>query len=179
MLTKTALDDVFIIEPKVFMDERGWFMETFSCKNVPQITCNFIQDMHSYSKRKGTLRGIHFQCPPMEQSKLVRCIRGAFMDIVVDLRLASSTYKQWITVKLSAENKKQVFIPHGFGHAVMTLEDNTEILYKVDNYYSPEHERTIHWSDPDICINWEEFSLSPILSKKDSEAPSLRDLTIW
>ena len=172
-IIETKLSGALIIEPQVFSDNRGWFMETYSKKKTPQITCEFVQDNHSFSREKGTLRGIHFQIPPMEQAKLVRCIRGALMDFIVDLRPGSDTYKQWLSIKLSEENKKQLFIPHGFGHAFVTLSDNSEIEYKTDNYYSKEHDRTILWSDPDIGIDW--GIDDPILSDKDKNAPLLKD----
>jgi len=173
-LTETKLEGVYIIEPQVFGDARGWFMETYSKKKTPQITCDFIQDNQSYSAQKGTLRGIHFQRPPMEQAKLLRCSRGALMDFAVDLRTDSKTYKQWISVELTEENKKQLFIPRGFGHAFITLADDTEIQYKADNYYSFEHDRAILWSDPDIGIKW--GITDPVVSEKDSKAPLLREI---
>ena len=171
---ETELKGVFIIEPRVFSDARGWFTETYSKKKTPQITCDFVQDNHSYSAQKGTLRGIHFQFPPMEQAKLVRCTNGAIMDYAVDLRPDSETYKKWICVEISAENMKQLFMPQGFGHAFITLTDDVEVLYKTDNYYSQEHDGAILWSDPDIGIDW--GTDDPILSDKDKQAPLLRDL---
>jgi len=173
-VTTTKLDGVFIIEPQVFGDSRGWFMETYSKKKTPQIECDFVQDNHSYSAKKGTLRGIHFQRPPMEQAKLLRCANGALMDFAVDLRPDSKTYKQWICVELSAENKKQLFIPRGFGHAFISLTDDTELLYKADNYYSAEHDCSILWSDPEINIDW--GTDNPIVSEKDANAPLLKEM---
>jgi len=168
-ITGTKLEGVIIIEPQVFGDARGWFMETYSKKKTPQIDCDFVQDNQSYSAQKGTLRGIHFQKPPMAQAKLVRCISGAIMDFAVDLRPDSATFKQWISIELSAENKKQLFIPRGFGHAFLTLTDNAEFLYKTDNYYSPEHDAAILWSDPEIAVDW--GIDDPIVSDKDKTAP--------
>ena len=162
---ETKLAGVFIIEPQVFGDARGWFMETYNKKKTPQIDCDFVQDNQSFSAVKGTLRGIHFQKPPMEQAKLVRCTRGAIMDFAVDLRPESVTYKQWVSVELSEENKKQIFLPRGCGHAVITIMDNTEIIYKADNYYSPEHEGVIIWSDPELGIDW--GTGDPIVSERD------------
>ena len=173
---ETKLPEVYIIEPQVFGDTRGWFMETYSEKKTPEIACEFVQDNHSYSAHKGTLRGIHFQYPPMQQAKLVRCIRGAIMDFAIDLRPDSKTYKQWISAELSAENKKQLFIPRGFGHAFLTLTDDAEILYKADNYYSCEHDAAISWADPDIGIVW--GTEKPILSDKDKIAPLLKDVKL-
>jgi len=172
-ITETKLPGVLIVEPRVFSDARGWFMETYSKKKTPQITCDFVQDNQSYSVCKGTLRGIHFQHPPMAQAKLLRCSRGALMDYAVDLRPNSLTYKQWIAVELSAENKKQLFIPRGFGHAFISLTDDAELLYKADNYYSPEHDAAILWSDPELGIDW--GTETPILSDKDKAAKLLRE----
>ena len=171
---ETKLDGVFIIEPQVFGDARGWFMETYNKKKTPQMTCVFVQDNQSYSAQKGTLRGIHFQRPPMAQAKLLRCTRGKIMDFAVDLRPDSGSFKQWIGVELSEENKRQLFIPRGFGHAFITLTDDCEVMYKADNYYSPEHDSAILWSDPEIGIDWG-FE-NPIVSEKDSIAPLLREV---
>ena len=175
-LAETKLSGVYLIEPQVFDDARGWFMETYNKLKTPQIVCDFVQDNHSYSSNKGTLRGIHFQYPPMEQAKLVRCIRGAIRDYAVDLRSESDTYKQWIAFELSADNRKQLFIPRGFGHAFVTLTEDTEVLYKVDNYYSPEYDGVILWSDPDIGIEW--GVERPVLSDKDKAAPYLKGVKL-
>ena len=175
-ITETKLPGVYTIEPRVFGDVRGWFMETYHKLKTPQIDCEFVQDNHALSKQKGTLRGIHFQYPPMEQAKLVRCVSGAINDFVVDLRPESGTYKQWICVELTAENKKQVFIPRGFGHAYVTLSENAEVVYKADNYYSPEHDGAILWSDPEIGIDW--GIDDPILSEKDKTAPPLGEICL-
>jgi len=175
-ITETKLPGVLIVEPRVFGDNRGWFMETYSKKKTPQIDCDFIQDNQSLSAQKGTLRGIHFQYPPMAQAKLLRCCSGAIMDYAVDLRPDSPAFKQWIAVELSAENKLQLFIPRGFGHAFVTLTDNAELIYKADNYYSPEHDAAILWSDPELNIDW--GTDKPILSDKDKTAPLLKDVRI-
>lgn len=172
-LIKTKLDGVYIIEPKVFGDERGWFMESYSKIKTPEIHCDFVQDNHSYSKEEGTLRGIHFQNGEHAQAKLVRCVRGAVLDVAVDLRKESSTYKQWIAVELSAENKRQLFIPRGFGHGFLTLTDDVEFVYKADNYYNYESDRSILWCDPDINVQWN--IEKPIISEKDAKAPLLKD----
>lgn len=172
-LIKTKLDGVYIVEPKVFGDERGWFMETYSKIKTPEIDCNFVQDNHSYSKEKGTLRGIHFQNGEHVQAKLVRCVRGAVLDVAVDLRKGSNTYKQWVAVELSAENKRQLFIPRGFGHGFLTLTDDVEFVYKADNYYDYESDRSILWCDPDINVHWDVEN--PIISEKDAKAPLLKD----
>lgn len=172
-LINTKLEGVYIIEPQVFGDERGWFMEVYSKIRMPEITCDFVQDNHSYSKDKGTLRGIHFQNGEHAQAKLVRCISGGVLDVVVDLRKGSSTYKQWLAMELSAENRKQIFIPRGFGHGFLTLTDDVEFVYKTDNYYKKESDRSILWCDPSININWN--IKNPIISDKDARAPLLKD----
>ena len=172
-LTELKLNGVYIIEPEVFGDERGWFMETYSKIKTPQIDCEFIQDNHSYSKEKGILRGIHFQNGEYAQAKLVRCIRGAVLDVAVDLRKDSDTYKQWISVELSADNKKQLFIPRGFGHGFVTLTNDVEFVYKTDNYYCAESDRSIRFDDPEIGVEW--GIQNPILSEKDKKAPYLKD----
>ena len=172
-LIKTKLEGVYILEPRVFGDERGWFMETYSKIKTPEIACDFVQDNHSYSKEKGILRGIHFQNGEHAQAKLVRCIRGAVLDVAVDLRKGSPTYMQWEAVELSAENKKQLFIPRGFGHGFLTLTEDVEFVYKTDNYYNYESDRSIIWNDPDIGVDW--GTENPVLSGKDSSAPRLRD----
>ena len=172
-LINTKLEGVYILEPRVFGDERGWFMETYSKIKTPEIARDFVQDNHSYSKEKGILRGIHFQNGEHAQAKLVRCIRGAVLDVAVDLRKGSPTYMQWEAVELSAENKKQLFIPRGFGHGFLTLTEDVEFVYKTDNYYNYESDRSIIWNDPDIGVDW--GTENPVLSEKDSSAPRLRD----
>lgn len=172
-IIKTKLEGVFIIEPKVFGDERGWFMETYSAIKTPEIALDFVQDNHSYSKEKGVLRGIHFQKGEFAQSKLVRCVKGAVLDVAVDLRKGSPTYLQWISVELSAENKKQFFIPRGFGHGFLTLTEDVEFVYKTDNYYNHENDRSIVWNDNEINIEW--GIENPILSEKDKLAPTLKE----
>lgn len=172
---KTKIDGVIILEPKVFGDHRGFFMESWSKRELEKMGLfyEFVQDNHSLSTVKGTLRGIHFQRGEKAQAKLVRCVRGSVLDVAVDLRPKSTTYKQWIAVELSEENKRQLLIPRGFGHGFMTLTDHVEFLYKADNYYAPDAEGNIRWNDPELAINWgiEE----PILSQKDAEAPLLKD----
>ena len=135
---------------------------------------NFVQDNHSLSTVKGTLRGIHFQKGDKSQAKLVRCVRGAVLDVAVDLRHESPTYKQWVAVELSAENKKQLMIPRGFGHGFVTLTDEVEFLYKADNYYAPEADGGIRWNDPEIGVEW--GIDKPILSAKDEKNPFLSEL---
>ena len=172
----TKLDGVYIIEPQVFGDRRGYFMETWSTRNFEELGLhyNFVQDNQSFSAQKGVLRGIHFQKDPMSQAKLVRVIRGAVLDVVVDLRKGSPTYKQWISVELSAENKRMLMIPRGFGHGFKSLTDNVEFFYKVDNLYSKEHDRGIRYNDPAIGVDWGEVK-EDLLSPKDTNAPLLAD----
>lgn len=176
-VTKTELKDVYIIEPKVFGDNRGWFMESYSKEqfNKIGIHCDFVQDNHSFSALKGTLRGLHFQLNPKAQGKLVRCTKGAILDVAVDIRKGSPMYKKWVAVELSAENKKQLFIPKGFAHGFLTLTDDVEVQYKADEYYAPEYDGNILYNDPEIGIEWggSEF----ILSEKDKKAPLLKDRT--
>ncbi|WP_094549331.1 dTDP-4-dehydrorhamnose 3,5-epimerase [Petroclostridium xylanilyticum] len=174
-IIKTKLEGVYIIEPKVFGDHRGWFMESYSKIKFKKngIDIDFVQDNHSLSAKKGTIRGLHFQINPIAQTKLVRCTKGRILDVAVDIRKGSPTYKQWISVELSEENKKQLLIPKGFAHGFLTLTDNVEVQYKVDEYYSQEHDRSIRYDDPDIGIDW--GIDNPILSEKDLKAPLLKD----
>jgi dTDP-4-dehydrorhamnose 3,5-epimerase len=174
-LTKTEIEGIYVLEPKFFGDNRGWFMETYSKKVFKEIGLDleFVQDNHSYSEFKGTLRGLHFQNDPMAQTKLIRCTRGKILDVAVDLRKGSPTYKKWVAVELSDENKRQLLIPKGFGHGFITLTDNVEVQYKVDEYYSKEHDRSIRFDDPEIGVSW--GIDNPILSEKDKNAPLLRD----
>ncbi len=174
-ITKTKLDGVVIIEPEVFGDNRGFFMESWNKKKMEDagLFYDFVQDNHSKSTVKGTLRGIHFQKGEKAQAKLVRCVKGAVLDVAVDLRKNSPTFKQWVGVELSAENKKQLLIPRGFGHGFVTLTDDVEFLYKADNYYAPEADAGVRWNDPDIGVEW--GIGNPILSEKDKKNPFLKD----
>lgn len=171
----TKLPGVYIVEPQVFGDHRGYFMETYSTKTFTDIgiTNEFVQDNQSFTAQKGTLRGIHFQNAPMAQAKLVRVTKGAVLDVAVDLRKGSSTYKQWVGVELSAENKRMLFIPRGFGHGFVTLTDDVEFCYKVDNLYSKECDRGIRFDDPEIGVDW--GMIEPVLSQKDTTSPMLKD----
>lgn len=175
---KTELLDVYILEPKKFGDHRGWFMESWSQKKMEDagLFYNFVQDNQSFSEKKGTLRGLHFQKGEAAQAKLVRCVKGAVVDFAVDMRKGSPTYKKWVGVELSPENNRQLLIPRGFLHGFVTLTDNVEFLYKADNYYSPENDRGIRWNDPDIGVDWN--IAEPITSEKDDTAPLLKDSDI-
>ena len=174
-ITKTKLEGVVIIEPAVFGDKRGFFMESWSKRAFAEagLDYDFEPDNHSASTVKGTLRGIHFQRGDKAQAKLVRCTKGAVLDVAVDLRPASLTYKQWVSVELSEDNKRQLLIPRGFGHGFLTLTDEVEFMYKADNFYAPEADGGIRWNDPELAVDWgiEE----PILSDKDSKSPWLKD----
>ena len=174
-LIETDLDGVYIVEPAVFGDHRGFFMESWSMRTFEAagLRYEFVQDNHSSSAVKGTLRGIHFQRGEDAQAKLVHCTRGAVLDVAVDLRPSSPTYRKWIGVELSAENKRQLLIPRGFGHGFVTLTDDVEFLYKADNYYTPEADGGIRWNDPELAVEWGVDA--PILSEKDSKSPFLKD----
>lgn len=175
-ISETKLSGVLIIEPKVFGDNRGWFMETYNehAFRDAGIDICFIQDNHSFSAGKGTLRGLHYQLKPKAQTKLVRCTKGSIYDVAVDIRKDSPTFGKWVGVELSADNKKQLLIPKGFAHGFMTITENVEVQYKVDELYSPENDRGIIWNDPTIGIKWP-IDITPILSGKDEKAPLLID----
>lgn len=173
--TETEIAGVYIVEPAVFGDHRGFFMESWSKRAFEEagLHYDFVQDNHSLSTVKGTLRGIHFQRGENAQAKLVRCTRGAVLDVAVDLRHSSPNYKKWVMVELSAENKKQLLIPRGFGHGFVTLTDDVEFFYKADNFYAPEADGGIRWNDPELTVDWGVDV--PILSDKDSKSPFLKD----
>ncbi len=175
--TKTNLEGVLVVEPRVFGDHRGWFMETYSEAAFSKHGLNlaFVQDNHSFSAAKGTLRGLHYQLNPKAQTKLVRCTKGAIYDVAVDIRRGSPTYGAWFGIELSAENKKQLLIPKGFAHGFMTITEDVEVQYKVDELYAPECDGGILWSDPDIGIDWP-LDIQPVLSAKDEKAPRLADV---
>lgn len=167
-VTETKIPDVKIIEPTVFEDERGFFYESFNHKKFEEsIGCEvtFVQDNHSNSK-KGVLRGLHYQLPPRAQGKLVRVVQGEVIDVAVDIRKSSPTFMKWVAEILSAENKKQLWIPEGFAHGFLTLSETAEFLYKTTDYYAKECERSIVWDDPDIGIDWN-IDFVPQLSDKD------------
>ena len=172
---KTELPGVLVIEPQVFGDNRGFFFESYTKSKFSEIGLDmeFIQDNHSLSVPKYTVRGIHFQKDPTAQGKLVRCIRGRILDYAIDLRKGSETYLKWVAVELSEKNKRQLMIPRGFGHGFVTLTDEVEFLYKADNYYAPEADGGIRWNDPELNIDWGVDE--PILSQKDQTSPWLKD----
>ena len=174
---KTSLAGVFVITPPVFGDDRGFFKETYSARMFREngVPVAFVQDNHSWSKHAGTLRGIHFQTAPESQAKLVRCIRGRILDVAVDLGRSSSTFGRWVATELSPDNHRQLFVPAGFGHAFLTLEDDSEVLYSVSRHYSKPHDAAVRWDDPDLAIDWPVGPDDVILSQKDAAAPLLRD----
>ncbi|MDR3328997.1 MAG: dTDP-4-dehydrorhamnose 3,5-epimerase [Prevotellaceae bacterium] len=177
---KTAIDGVWIIEPRVFADARGYFMESFRQDLFEQHVgkLSFVQDNESKSVR-GVLRGLHYQLPPCAQSKLVRAISGAVLDVAVDIRAGSPTFGQHVAVTLSADNKRQLFIPHGFAHGFLVLSDEAVFSYKVDNPYSPTCERGIRFDDPDVGIAWGMEAGLLLLSEKDRSAPTLREAEVF
>ncbi len=175
---ETKFKDAFLIEPMVFGDYRGFFMESYSKEKFKKLgfTMEFVQDNHSLSAKKGTLRGLHYQLAPKAQTKLVRVTHGVIYDVIVDIRENSPTYGQWEGFELSAENKLQLLVPKGFAHGFVTLTDDVEVQYKVDEFFSAEHDRGIAWDDPDLSIDWGvEY---PILSEKDIKHPNLNEVII-
>ncbi|MEC7760304.1 MAG: dTDP-4-dehydrorhamnose 3,5-epimerase [Pseudomonadota bacterium] len=176
-IEQTAIPGVLIFTPERYGDDRGFFAETWNRRQLADagVDVEFVQDNHSVSAAAGTLRGLHMQTPPFAQDKLVRCGRGRFLDVAVDIRVGSPTFGRWVGVELSAENGKQTFLPHGILHGVLTLEPDTEVIYKVSNYFAPDCSRAVRFDDPEIGIEWG-LSGQPILSSKDAAAPLLRDL---
>ncbi|MEY2984859.1 MAG: hypothetical protein RLZZ568_1476 [Cyanobacteriota bacterium] len=175
----TAIADVFILEPQVFGDQRGFFFESYNEKVFAEtvgISPQFVQDNHSLSRR-GVLRGLHYQIQ-QPQGKLVRVTRGAVLDVAVDLRRSSPTFGQWVSCVLSGDNKRQFWIPEGFGHGFLVTTDEAEFLYKTTNYYAPDYDRTILWNDPDLAIDWQ-LTSAPILSAKDHQGKLLKDADVF
>ncbi len=172
-----GIDGLFEVKLKPHVDERGFFMRAYDIDEFRKhgLQREWVQENHSRSERKGIIRGLHFQVEPYSETKLVRCIRGEIFDVAVDLRKGSKTFGKWHGVFLSEENKKMFFIPRGFAHGFCTLTDISEVVYKIDNFYSPEHERGLHWNDPDLNIDWPVND--PILSAKDQKNMTLKDFT--
>jgi len=173
------IPEVKLITPKRFGDARGFFMETFSAPKLAEhgIERDWVQDNHSLSARPGVLRGLHFQAPPHAQAKLVRVTRGRVWDVAVDIRKSSPTYGRWVSAELSADNDQQMFIPEGFAHGFITLEPDTEFLYKVSSVYAPQSDGGVRWDDPDLNLPWplDEIEGDPQLSEKDAKLPKLAD----
>lgn len=176
----TAIPDVLILEPKVFGDDRGFFMESFNQKVFDEAIgyhVDFVQDNHSRSS-KGVLRGLHYQIQ-QPQGKLVRCARGAVFDVAVDIRKSSPTFSRWVGVELSEDNHRQFWVPAGFAHGFLVLSDSADFLYKTSDYYSPIYERSIRWNDAKIAIDWPDCDSKLLLSEKDSMAPFLGEVETY
>jgi len=170
-VTRMAIPEVLLIEPKVFGDARGFFYESFNQKTFNEATgleLPFVQDNHSRSA-KGVLRGLHYQLPPHAQGKLVRVVRGAVFDVAVDIRKGSATFGQWVGMELSEDNHRQFWVPPGFAHGFVVLSETADFLYKTTDYYAPSHERCIAWNDPALNIHWPEIGMAPLLSAKDQQ----------
>lgn len=176
-ILQTDIEGVVIIEPRLFKDDRGYFFESFSQRMFEEKVCKtqFVQDNESKSSY-GVLRGLHFQLPPFAQSKLVRVIKGAVLDVAVDIRKGSSTYGQHVAVELTEDNHRQFFIPRGFAHGFSVLSDEVIFQYKCDNYYAPQHEGALAWDDPDLGIDWKIPADKVVLSEKDMHHPQLKDI---
>lgn len=176
-ITETKLKGLFIIEVKAFSDDRGCFFESFNCRNFRDagITADFIQDNISRSK-KGVLRGLHYQLKPMSQTKLLSVLSGRILDVAVDIRKGSQTFGDHFSLELSSENKKLIYIPSGFAHGFVALEENTVVLYKCDNYYSPAHERGIKYNDPALKINWVLPETELTVAKRDMNFPVMSEV---
>jgi dTDP-4-dehydrorhamnose 3,5-epimerase len=168
---------VKLIKPRRFGDDRGWFSETYHGEKYVRlgVDVRFCQDNHSLSRETWVLRGLHFQTPPHGQDKLVRCVRGRIWDVAVDLRKGSPTYGQWVAAELTAENGHQLFVPVGFAHGFLTLQPDTEVEYKVSDYYAPECDGGVIWNDPTLNVPWPLAGAAPVLSDKDGRLPSLAD----
>lgn len=177
-VTALSLSGIKLVTPKVLRDARGFFCETFNAHALllAGIEATFVQDNHSFSPRQGVVRGLHFQAPPRAQSKLVRVTRGSIFDVVVDIRVGSPTYGRHVSVVLSAANWRQMWIPVGFAHGFCTLEPDTEVLYKVTDYYAPEYDRGLKWDDPALAIAWPVRAHEAMVSPKDARHPPLADL---
>ena len=178
-ITPTEIADVLILEPRIFGDDRGWFFESFNEQTFNDKTAagvHFVQDNHSCSAQN-VLRGLHYQIQ-QPQGKLVRVVAGAIFDVAVDIRKSSSTFGQWVSCVLSAENKKQLWVPVGFAHGFVALSDQTEVLYKTTDYYAPAHERCILWNDPELAIAWS-LNNPPIVSAKDQVGKSLQEAEVF
>jgi dTDP-4-dehydrorhamnose 3,5-epimerase len=168
-VTLTELPGVLVLKPRYFQDSRGYFVETYNARTAHEIglKVDFVQDNQAFSIQRGTVRALHFQVPPRPQAKLVRVLRGSIYDVAVDLRTGSPTYGRWMAATLTAQGGEQVFVPRGFAHGYCTLEDNTEVVYKVDSYYAPECEQGIAWNDPTLAIGWPVAPGEAVLSDKD------------
>jgi dTDP-4-dehydrorhamnose 3,5-epimerase len=180
-IEKTPIEGPLVLEPRVFEDERGWFMESFNQKAFDEAVgqhVEFLQDNHSFSK-KGVLRGLHYQLPPYAQGKLVRVMQGAVWDVAVDIRKSSATFGEWFGMELGAADRKQLWIPPGFAHGFLALSDTVEFLYKTTAYYEKSSERCINWADPNLAITWPDVGIIPRVASKDALAPRLIDADVF
>ena len=177
-IKELSIPAVKVLAPKRYGDHRGFFSEVYNRRALAEagIGIEFVQDNHSRSAEKGTVRGLHFQIPPFAQDKLVRVVRGAVFDVAVDLRRGSPTYGRHVSMTLSAEAWNQILVPAGFAHGIMTLEPDTEIIYKVSNYYAPDHDRGLSWNDPALGIAWPIPETEAVLSDKDRRQPGLAEI---
>jgi dTDP-4-dehydrorhamnose 3,5-epimerase len=175
-IDKTAIAGVVVFSPMRYADDRGWFAETWNARRMAELGYNydFVQDNHSLSIETGTLRGLHYQRPPHAQDKLVRCTRGAILDIAVDVRRGSSTYGKWVGVDLTPDNGKQLLVPKGCLHGFVTRAPMTEVQYKCSDVYAKDCDGAVRWNDPTLAIDWQ-LATAPVLSAKDAEAPSFSD----
>lgn len=175
--SETRLQGLILLTPQRFEDSRGWFLESWNAERFRELGLNveFVQDNHSYSQRKGTLRGLHYQSPPRAQDKLVRCVRGSILDVAVDVRMGSPSYGQWFTVELTSANQLQLFIPKGFLHGFLTLTPDTEVQYKCSDSYAPNCDGAVRWDS--VGIDWGSEILAPELSEKDASAPRFVEFT--
>ena len=177
-VVETAIPDVKVLVPRCFEDERGFLSETYNRATFAEagLDLDFVQENHSFSRARGTIRGLHFQVPPAAQAKLVRVIRGAALDVAVDLRPDSPTRGRHVAIELTADNWKQVFVPAGFAHGFCTLEPKTHVVYKLTVHYAPQHERGVVWNDPDLAIDWPVTADEAMLSSRDRALPRWREL---
>ncbi len=180
LIERLSIEDIFALVPMKRVDQRGFFSETYRSEifSSQGIGANFVQENHVYSAERGVLRGLHFQIPPRAQGKLVRCIRGAILDVAVDIRNQSPTFGHHVALELSAANWKQLWLPPGFAHGYITLEPNCEVIYKVTDYWAPDCERGLAWDDPSLAIDWRCSSSDMILADKDRRNPRLADLDL-
>jgi len=179
MASRLAIPDVILFEPRIFEDDRGFFFESFNQRQFDEAvgrSVPFVQDNHS-SSQKNVLRGLHYQTEPSAQGKLVRVVRGAAFDVAIDVRKGSPTFGKWVAETLTGQNRKQLWIPEGFAHGFVALEDNTEFLYKVTNFYDSKCDRSLRWDDPTIGIDWPIVG-TPLLSPKDAAAPLLEEIDL-
>lgn len=178
MIERLAIPDVWTYTPRQFEDERGWFVETFNTATLAEALGGvaFVQDNQAFTRAKGTLRGMHFQRPPKAQDKLVRVLKGAVLDVAVDIRAASPTRGRSVSAVLTAENRRQIFVPKGFAHGYLTLEADTEVFYKVSDFYSREHEGGIAFDDPAIGVDWGMATSEILMAERDRSYPRLADL---